>query len=116
MRFLSLVCLLASFVLIGGCDQSKSSTPSPSTTPPTDKAVNEPDNEPAPATKPAAATSAPATQASAKPINQFCAVEHDDKVDPKVTTTYQGKVIGFCCEDCIPKFNKEPEKYMASLK
>jgi len=66
-----------------------------------------------PATAPA---SAPATQASAKAINQFCAVETKNKVDPKVTTVYNGKVIAFCCEDCIPDFKKDPSKYMASLK
>ena len=62
------------------------------------------------------ATSAPATQASATPINKFCAVEHEDEVDPKVTTVYNGKIIGFCCKDCVPKFKQDPERYMASLK
>ena len=52
----------------------------------------------------------------AKPINAYCAVERDHEVDPKVTTTYQDKVVGFCCEDCIPKFEKDPEKYMKDLK
>jgi hypothetical protein len=45
-----------------------------------------------------------------KPVNKFCAVEgkgHD--VDPKVTKTYKGKVIGFCCNDCIETFDKDPE-------
>lgn len=61
---------------------------------------------------------APATQASLsqKPINKYCAVDRDDEVDPTVTYLYQGKVIGFCCEDCIPKFKKDPEKYMKDLK
>jgi YHS domain-containing protein len=68
--------------------------------------------------KSATSTSAPATtQAAGKPINKFCAVDHDDPVDPKTpTVTYKGKVIGFCCEDCIPKFKKDPEKYMKTLK
>ena len=62
--------------------------------------------------------SAPATQptAAATPINKYCAVDRDDKVDPAVTYLYQGKVIGFCCEDCIPKFKADPEKYMKDLK
>jgi YHS domain-containing protein len=29
---------------------------------------------------------------------------------------YQGKTIGFCCEDCIGDFKKDPEKYMKTLK
>lgn len=65
-----------------------------------------------PTTKPA--TTKPA---DAKPINKFCAVEgKDHDVDPKVTTVYQGKTIGFCCNDCIDEFKKDPEKYMKGLK
>lgn len=66
----------------------------------------------------ASPTTAPATQpsASAKPINKYCAVDRDQPVDPTVTYLYQGKVIGFYCEDCIPKFKKDPDKYMKDLK
>ena len=61
-------------------------------------------------------TTKPTTQ-PAKPINEFCAVDKDNPVDPSVpTVTYKGKVIGFCCEDCIPKFKKDPEFYMKGLK
>ena len=66
-----------------------------------------------PATKP---TTKPSTQPAA-PINKFCAVETENPVDPTVpTVTYKGKVIGFCCEDCAPKFLKDPEFYMKTLK
>lgn len=59
----------------------------------------------------------PADTQSAAPINRFCAVETENPVDPDVpTVTYQGKVIGFCCEDCIPTFKKDPAKYMKNLK
>ena len=52
-----------------------------------------------------------------KPINQFCAVEQDNKIDPKGGTyVYKDKVIGFCCPDCIDEFKKDPEKYMAKIK
>jgi YHS domain-containing protein len=63
-------------------------------------------------------TTAPTTQASAKaaPVNKYCAVEKDHAVDSTVTYLYQGKTIGFCCEDCIPQFQKDPEKYMKDLK
>jgi YHS domain-containing protein len=63
-------------------------------------------------------TTAPSTQptASADIVNKDCLVS-DEKVDPKApTVTYEGKVIGFCCEDCIKDFNKNPKKYMAKLK
>jgi YHS domain-containing protein len=40
----------------------------------------------------------------------------DEPIDPKVTTVQDGKTIGFCCEDCIPKFKANPAKYMKNLK
>ncbi len=64
-----------------------------------------------------APASAPATQASATPINKNCAVEHDNPIDPKAgTVIYKGKTIGFCCKDCIEPFQKDPEKYMKDIK
>ena len=63
-------------------------------------------------------TTGPTTQASASLTvsNQYCAVDQDHKIDPKVTVAHAGKTIGFCCEDCIPKFQKEPAKYLATIK
>ena len=58
----------------------------------------------------------PSTQESKKPINTKCAVMPQDDVDPAVTLEYRGKIIGFCCKDCIPDFKKDPEKYMKNLK
>ncbi len=66
------------------------------------------------AVAPKTPTTAPTTQAA--PINKFCAIDRDSTIDPTVTYLYKGKVIGFCCEDCIPKFKKDPEKYMKDLK
>jgi len=57
---------------------------------------------------------APTTQES-KPVNKICPVGGEE-VDPAVTTTYEGKTIGFCCEKCVAKFNKTPEKYLKNLK
>ena len=58
------------------------------------------------------------TQAKAKTaINKICAVDGGDhEVDPKVTYEYKGKTVGFCCEECIDKFNKDPDKYGKDLK
>jgi YHS domain-containing protein len=89
----------AAFLILAiGCSPN---SPPPSQTPP-----------------PPTATAAPPTQAAStlKPINRYCAVERDNEVDPSVTYLYQGKLIGFCCEDCIPKFKADPEKYMKGLK
>ncbi len=59
----------------------------------------------------------PSTQpAEKKPINKMCAVNTKDEVDPNVTLEYKGQIIGFCCEDCVPLFKKDPEKYMKDLK
>ena len=68
-----------------------------------------------PSTRPTTAPAA-ATQPDAKPVNKFCAVDRDNEVDPKVTTIYKRKVIGFCCRDCIKDFQKDPEKYVKDLK
>jgi YHS domain-containing protein len=64
-----------------------------------------------------APSTAPSTQpTAAAPVNKFCAIDRDNPIDPQVTTTYEGKVIGFCCEDCIPKFKQDPAKAMKDLK
>jgi YHS domain-containing protein len=60
----------------------------------------------------------PTTRPSAPPkaVNKYCAVEgKDHEVDPKVTRTYKGKVVGFCCNDCAETFDKDPDKYMKRL-
>lgn len=60
------------------------------------------------ADKPAEKPPVPATQ-PAKAINKFCAVDKENPVDPTVpTVTYEGKVIGFCCEDCTRNSRKTP--------
>ena len=65
------------------------------------------DKPEAPASAPA--TTAPSTQASAKISNTKCPVS-GDAVDPKCKTVeYNGKTIGFCCEDCVEPFKKNPE-------
>jgi YHS domain-containing protein len=60
-------------------------------------------------------TTAPSTQPAA-PVNKYCAVMSDHEVDEEVTVVHKGTTIGFCCEDCIPKFKKNPDKYIKNLK
>jgi hypothetical protein len=48
--------------------------------------------------------------AAGKPVNTACPIM-DGKVDPdntpaKLTRTFQGKTIGFCCAGCPPKWDK----------
>ncbi len=57
-----------------------------------------------------AAKSAPAQ------LNANCPVHTEKKVDPTETTTYKGKTIAFCCEDCRKAFDEDPEKYAKNLK
>jgi YHS domain-containing protein len=43
-------------------------------------------------------------------INTKCPVSGED-VDVKVVSLFEGKGVGFCCEDCQKKFLKEPGKF-----
>ena len=58
---------------------------------------------------------AKATSAAAKPINTVCPVS-GKPVDPTKTLTHEGKVVGFCCENCPKAFQKEPAKFAAKIK
>jgi YHS domain-containing protein len=59
-------------------------------------------------------TTCPSTQPVAD--NKKCPVSGDD-VDPKSkTVAYKGKTVGFCCDECIEKFEKNPDKYAGKLK
>ena len=47
-------------------------------------------------------------------LNSHCMVESDQEVDTDVTFVLEGKTYAFCCKECIPKFQKEPAKYIAA--
>ncbi len=38
-------------------------------------------------------------------VNTKCPIM-GDPIDPAVFTDHMGKKVGFCCKDCIPKWNK----------
>lgn len=59
-----------------------------------------------PASTNAAATNAVAA-AAGKPINEKCCYT-GKPVDPAQTSIYKGLVVGFCCEKCKAKFDKDP--------
>ncbi|MBL4575597.1 MAG: hypothetical protein JKY51_05815 [Opitutaceae bacterium] len=48
-------------------------------------------------------------------LNELCPVTTDEPVEPGITTTYQGVVIGFCCKKCLRKFKADPAAYIANL-
>jgi YHS domain-containing protein len=86
------IALLASVLVCAGCQNSKPES-----------------NNTAPTSQPIAAS-------AGVPVNKYCPVNTKDPIDPKVTYMYNGKVYGFCCEDCIADFKKDPEKYAARAK
>ena len=48
---------------------------------------------------------------SARPVNTICSICGMD-VDPEVKPAiYKGKLVGFGCAACPPKFAKDPERY-----
>ena len=53
------------------------------------------------------------------PLN-FCLVSGNDfDNDPEMTPhvyVHEGTTIKFCCKPCLPKFKKDPDKYLADLK
>jgi YHS domain-containing protein len=55
---------------------------------------------------------------SADPVkawNAVCPVLGNKVSATTTSVKYKGKVIGFCCPDCIAKFKADPEKYMKRL-
>ncbi len=51
---------------------------------------------------------------STKAFNIICPVSTEE-VDPEVTYTYKGKTYALCCNNCLKKFKKDPEKYISRL-
>lgn len=64
-------------------------------------------------------SAATAPAAAGKPYPLEVCVVSGEKLgsmgEPHVIT-YEGQQIKFCCEHCVPKFEKEPAKYLAKLK
>lgn len=49
------------------------------------------------------------------PINTECPVMEGEPIDPAITTVYKGRTIAFCCERCLKRFPRDPEKYVARI-
>jgi len=53
---------------------------------------------------------------SASPaINKMCPVMTEEDADPKITLTYLGHTVAFCCDRCRSKFEANPLKYADRL-
>ena len=47
-----------------------------------------------------------------------CVVSGEDlgPVGDRVAYSYDGVEVQFCCPDCVPKFEKDPETYLAKIR
>ena len=59
----------------------------------------------------------PATHADSYPLTT-CVVSGEklDDMGKPVVIHYKGTEVRFCCNDCVGKFQKDPDKYLARLK
>jgi YHS domain-containing protein len=60
-------------------------------------------------------TEPPKTASAAKPINTVCPVS-GKPVDAQFTVAFEGKTVGFCCNNCPKTFEKEPAKFKDKIK
>jgi len=58
---------------------------------------------------------AAATPGFDEPINKKCPLTGKD-VTAGRTVEYKKQTIGFCCADCVSKFEENPEKYIKRVK
>lgn len=58
----------------------------------------------------------PEAKAQAADIEQKTCPVTGEAINPAVFTEYQGKKVYFCCQGCVAKFEKDPEKYAAKIK
>jgi len=75
----------------------------PADTKPAEKKV-----EGAPAAAPAAAVTAVSV------VNTKCPVS-DHAVEAGFTAVVDGRTVGFCCDKCMAKFNKDPKKFAEKI-
>lgn len=68
--------------------------------------------DPTPATPAAGGTAA---AAAGKAINTVCPVS-GKPVDATKTLAFEGKTIGFCCDNCPKTFQKDPKKFASKIK
>ncbi len=44
-----------------------------------------------------------------------CVVSGEDLGDKPYVFTHNGQTVKLCCKDCLAKFDKDPDKYMAKI-
>jgi hypothetical protein len=63
----------------------------------------------------AVASVRPAGSAVEDPINKRCPVLGKEVAAGR-TSVYQKQLIGFCCQQCVDKFEEDPKKYIGKVK
>jgi len=56
----------------------------------------------------------PVKTETAKTLNTVCPVSGEE-ADAQITYEYNGKTYSLCCNTCLKKFKKDPEKYISRL-
>ena len=77
-------------------------------------AETKPHEHGAPATKPTEVTK----DAPAKPYPLKTCIVSDNDLDSmgeQTSIVHEGRVLKFCCQPCVGKFQKNPAKYLAKL-
>ena len=49
-----------------------------------------------------------------KPVNTRCPIS-GKLVSPDALTVYKGETIGFCCGNCVKKFESDPAKHVKKV-
>jgi len=60
-------------------------------------------------------TLAAAVRTAEDPINKKCPIKGTEVAAGR-TVEYKKQLIGFCCADCVAKFEGEPEKWIKRVK
>jgi YHS domain-containing protein len=79
-------------------------------------ATDTPAKKAKPADKPADKAAANSTEkpTALKIVNTKCPLSGDD-VDKEFFSIFENKKVGFCCDECKGKFDKEPKKYAEKI-
>jgi YHS domain-containing protein len=56
-----------------------------------------------------------AKKADAKPVNAKCPVSGEG-IEAGFTSIFETKTVGFCCDKCKAKFDKDPKAFAAKIK
>jgi len=98
------VLLAAVLAMLNGCKKSEPQT----------MAGHEEHQHAMPMAEPAKAVEAAKTAIAEAIVQKKCPIM-GGPIDKTVFTEYRGKKVYFCCPDCKPKFEANPEQYIAKL-